>query len=402
MVSRLSIASICRILPGPGDPSSGLFVWQRLKAMAQFADVTTIQPIPNFPVLAPLPAWAKMPDHDAGGLHVTHAPMFYVPKILKSLDGLWLYRSVLRSLDRLRRAGKLDCVDAHFGYPDGVGALLAARKVGAPVIVTLRGLEADYLEKPVIGQQLRYMMKNADGCVCVSHFLKDLAVDHGARSEKLTVIHNAIDRSVFHPADKSESRQKCGIPDDVPVVVSVGPLISGKRHHVLISAFAEFLKHHANARLLIVGGPAYEPDYPDRLMSQVASLCIEKSVYFVGKSSMQKVANLLQAADIFALATRREGCCNAVLEALACGLAVVTTPAGDNCHFVNDGVNGFIVPIDDEVALAQGLLNAHAATGWDGQRISRDLDVGDWELVGSRVLAFIDECIARRQEGNKK
>jgi glycosyltransferase involved in cell wall biosynthesis len=73
---------------------------------------------------------------------------------------------------------------------------------------------------------------------------------------------------------------------------------------------------------------------------------------------------------VFALATSREGCCNAILEALAAGRPVVTTPAGDNAHFVRDGVNGCIVPIDDAAATAAALERTLSRPDWDAEAIS--------------------------------
>ena len=96
----------------------------------------------------------------------------------------------------------------------------------------------------------------------------------------------------------------------------------------------------------------------------------------------------LRAADVFALATEREGCCNAVLEALAVGVPVVTTPAGDNPHFVKDGQNGYIVPVDDVPATAAALDRAVSTAQWDRQSISRNLAVGNWGNVAGQVLEY--------------
>src|SRR5690606_10653589 len=102
--SPISIASICRGLPSPDDPTGGIFVWRRLEAMARQASVTTLQPIPYCPGIAPLPGWAKEPHHEFGGLRIQHLPMLYLPKYLKYLDGFWLYRSIRDRLAELKRA----------------------------------------------------------------------------------------------------------------------------------------------------------------------------------------------------------------------------------------------------------------------------------------------------------
>ena len=139
MAPPIRIASVCRDLPGPHNPAGGIFVWRRLDAMARQVEVTTLQPVPYFPGVAPLPDWAREPYHDFNGLRIEHLPMFYFPKYLKSLDGRWLYRSIRDRLEELKDRGRVDVVDAHFGYPEGVGALRAARQLGIPFYVTLRG-----------------------------------------------------------------------------------------------------------------------------------------------------------------------------------------------------------------------------------------------------------------------
>ena len=86
-----------------------------------------------------------------------------------------------------------------------------------------------------------------------------------------------------------------------------------------------------------------------------------------------------------------------MLEALACGLPVVTTPVGDNAWFVKDGVNGYLVPVDDSSALADALSNAIERDDWEPHEISRTLTVGDWERVAGEVMDFFETVIESRQ-----
>lgn len=395
MSARLSVASICRSLPNPDDGSSGVFVFRRLSAMSRLVDVHALQPLTYFPGVRPLPDWSVAPARREDGLRITHAPMFYIPGILKSLDGLWLYRAVMTELSRLAGSGGVDVVDAHFGYPEGVGALMAARRLGIPVTVTLRGFEAEYLDKPFIGSQIRRVLRNADGLICVSHFLQELALRHGADPEKVRVIHNAIDRDTFFPDDRTRARRELGLPDSAPIVLSVGHLVLRKRHHVLIEAFAELKKTQPEAILLIVGGKTLGTDYPNRLENFVTKLGLNESVRFLGNVPAKDVARYYHAADIFALGTQREGCCNAILESLACGVPVVTTPVGDNEYFVKDGLNGYIVPVDDPGAMAGALIGAVERKDWSRSEISEKLPVGDWDAVAGKVVGFFSDSICR-------
>ena len=135
----------------------------------------------------------------------------------------------------------------------------------------------------------------------------------------------------------------------------------------------------------------HEPDYARELQEQGARLDVTDFVTFVGRVCSEDVAAWLRAADVFALASRREGCCNAVLEALASGLPVVATPVGDNAWFVKEDSNGFLVPVGDFEALAQALEKALKKVDWDRNRISSDLPVGDWNSVARKVLEFFEE-----------
>ncbi len=318
MTPGLNIASVCRSLPHAGDSSSGVFVARRLEAMAKQSRLSVIQPVPWFPVVAGLPEWARDGMRSVNGMEIASAPMFYIPKFLKRLDGYWLYRSVAARLERLKRAGQLDLIDAHFGYPEGVGCLRAARELGVPLFVTLRGFEAEYLHIPGIGGQIRRLLTDSDGIICVSHFLRELAMQHGADESKIAVIHNAIDRSVFRPGSRAEARRRLNLDQDQTLVISVGHLVRRKRHHVLVQAFARFAAARLDARLLVIGNDAAEPDYARHVTEQVVRHGLEEKVTLLGNVDASRIVDYLQAADYFVLGTQREGCCNAILEALAC------------------------------------------------------------------------------------
>src|SRR6056297_1031958 len=376
---RLSVASVCRALPTPEDPAAGLFVMRRLQAIGRQAKLEVLQPLPWFPAVRALPEWARQPEHEALGIPVRHAPMFYLPQVFKHLDGYWLARAVGERLRALRDSGSLDVIDAHFGYPDGAGCVRVGRQLGVPVFMTIRGVEEDYLEIPAIARRIRTALRLADGCICVSHSLRDTIVSAGAAPDRVRVIHNAVDRQTFRVRDQAQARAGLGIGSDEKLVVSVGNLLSVKRHDILLQALADVTRREPAARLVIIGGAMHEPEYPAQLHRLVAELGIGERVTFAGRLPPDVVADWLAAADVFALASRREGCCNAVLEALASGVPVVATRVGDNPWFVRDGENGFIVPPGDKTAMARALGQALARPVWDRSHISAGLDVGDWD-----------------------
>jgi teichuronic acid biosynthesis glycosyltransferase TuaC len=390
-VSRaLRIVSVCRGLPTPDDPAGGIFVLNRLVAMAAHSDVRAVQPLPYLPGAKPLPAWARRPGREQGGLRVENAPMFYLPGVLKSLDGRWLARSIEPIVERLHRERPIDLIDAHFGYPDGAGCLRVAQRLGVPCFITVRGFETERVHDALVGPQMVKALRAATGCIAVSHSLADLLIDHGVDRERVRVIHNAIDRSTFRVGDLPQARLRLGLDASAPLIVSVARLISLKRHHVLLDAFARLRRQRPDARLAIVGGESFEPRYPEQLRAQAEALGVAAAVHFVGNLPPAKVADWLQAADLFALLSTREGCCNAVLEALATGVPAIVTPVGDNAHFVVPGQNGDIVCVDDSGATADALLRGLQPGKWNRQEIAQRLarQVGDWGTVAGRVLEF--------------
>jgi teichuronic acid biosynthesis glycosyltransferase TuaC len=387
---RLKIASVCRLLPTPQDPAAGTFILNRLAAMSELSDVSVFQPVPFFPGVAPRPSWSQTPKRVLGALEIEHAPMFYIPGVLKSLDGKWLGRSIRPALEQLKKRGAVEAIDAHFGYPEGVGCARVGQQLGIPYFITIRGLETDVLKRPEVRDQLLDAMHGAAGLISVSHSLKELVVSNGVDANKVLVAPNAVDRSRFSPGDRAAARQQLGLGDE-PLIVSVGHLLSVKRHSVLIDAFAA-IRERTNAKLVIIGGPSYEPRYPTQLREQVARLGLDEHVRFAGKLPPAEVVMWLRAANVFSLASAREGCCNAVLEALAAGLPVVATRVGDNPHFVQEDENGFLADPDDASGLARQLERG-LSRDWDAQEISAKLSVGTWRDTAARVLQFMESRI---------
>ena len=385
------VVSVCRALPSDDAPSSHVFVMQRIAAMAKIAEVQALEPVPYFPLLKPLPGSARLETRQRNGVRIAPVPMFYLPGAFKQLDGKWMQRAIAPHARRLVDQGKLDALDAHFGYPEGVACVGLARKLGVDSYLTIRGFEVDLLGVPAIRRQLLEAIDSASGCISVSHSLKDTMVRCGVNASQIAVIPNAVDRTVFSPGDQALARRQLGVEGSRPVIVSVGRLVSGKRHHVLVEAFGRLRERHPAALLCIIGPASFENAYPDRLRELASRFGGEQSIRILGSVEQGEVVRWLRAADVFALATEREGCCNAVLEALAVGVPVVTTPAGDNPHFVKDGQNGYIVPVDDVPATAAALDRAVSTAQWDRQSISRNLEVGDWGYVAGQVLEYFAE-----------
>jgi teichuronic acid biosynthesis glycosyltransferase TuaC len=121
------------------------------------------------------------------------------------------------------------------------------------------------------------------------------------------------------------------------------------------------------------------------LRAQVQSLGLENHVLFTGPMRAEKVHVPLSAADVFVLATANEGWANVFLEAMACGLAVVTTAVGGNAEVVSSPDLGTIVPFGDADALHAALVEA-LGREWDRERIIAHARENTWD---SRIAALM-------------
>ncbi len=134
------------------------------------------------------------------------------------------------------------------------------------------------------------------------------------------------------------------------VILNVGRLAPQKAQDVLIAAFARLAPQHPDWQLEVLG----EGEAEAALKHQAAALGIAERVHFPGLSN--DPFSHYRSAAIFALPSRFEGTPNALLEAMSCGLAVIVSDApGGMQDLVEDDVNGLVVPVDDEAALADRL-----------------------------------------------
>jgi UDP-glucose:(heptosyl)LPS alpha-1,3-glucosyltransferase len=187
--------------------------------------------------------------------------------------------------------------------------------------------------------------------ICNSEMVRrEIAQRFGTPGDKLVLIRNAVDTAVFHPGlretQRDAVRQQLGLPDDANVVLHVGSGFERKGVGTLLEAIARA----ASPRSAIIVGK------DKRLQEHVAQarrLGIGGRVRFVG--SVSDVRPYYAAADSFVLATLYDPFPNAALEAMACGLPVVTTPTCGASEIVRDGESGFVRDALDVAGIAAAL-----------------------------------------------
>lgn len=158
---------------------------------------------------------------------------------------------------------------------------------------------------------------------------------------KAVVIPNAVPDNMSSPF---EGKRKARI-------VSVGRLDPVKNHKMLIDAFAEFVKDHPEYELHLFGIGELE----QTLRLQISDLNLDEKVIFRGFS--QKVTEEIKDSAMYILSSNYEGISNSMIEALGVGVPVIATdcPVGGARMYIEDGVNGLLIPVDQKEALAEAM-----------------------------------------------
>lgn len=215
-----------------------------------------------------------------------------------------------------------------------------AKKYEKPVVLSLRGRQITIVPHlPGFEQfaaKLRSQLTLCDALHCVSEDILREAMGYGLRAERAWVIRPAVDTDFFVPPS---SRSTSG-----PIrIAMVGALIWRKGYEYALQALQRLVGSGHRVVMTIVG----EGPERDRLQYTVSDLGLSKSINLLGRVSPEDVRTVLQQSHIFLHTSLSEGIANVVLEAMACGLPVVTSDAGGLREVIQDQVDGFIVPLRD-------------------------------------------------------
>ena len=211
------------------------------------------------------------------------------------------------------------------------------------------------------------------------------------RFSKFKVVYNGIGKEFLEasPVGARENvRKELGLLPDEFALVVVGSLTEKKGHTFLLDAFAAFRKNgRIPTRLFIVGeGPLLVS-----LQEQARSMGIAESVVFTGGKS--RVLPFLYAADVFVLPSLWEGMPNALLEAMAVGVPVVSTPVGGVAEVVKDYENGMLVPAGDFEALRRvlnELFRDPRLRSRLGAKARESVSGMTWERHADELVALIE------------
>lgn len=217
-----------------------------------------------------------------------------------------------------------------------------------PVVISCRGSQVNVAphvpRRAFLLDGLRESFARATAVHCVSDDIKNEAAKYGLDPAKACVIRPAVDPEFFHPLVQKKRNEKFRI-------VSVGSLVWIKGYEDALTAVHELVQQGVPVQYDIIGTGAEK----QRILFTIDDLNLQNHVQLLGKLPPAEVRNQLQQADAFLLSSHSEGISNAVLEAMACGLPVVTTDCGGMTEAVSDGVEGFVIPTAEPIVAAKQL-----------------------------------------------
>ena len=388
------------LFPSEVQPRAGLFIRERMFRVARHCPIVVVAPQPWFPLQSLIRLWRPHFRPMARRFEImqgieVHRPRFLcIPGVLKRTDGLFMALGSYFAVRKLIRRFGVNVLDAHFAYPDGAAGRLLARWLGLPMVLTLRGSEAR-LADTVVADLQREAVLFADQVVTVSSALRSLAIGMGADASKVTVIGNGVDLAKFSAMPQAVARLELNLPLDAKVLISVGHLVEGKGFHRVVECIPELLELHPKLHYLIVGGASPHGDMSARLRAQVEQLGLQDRVHFLGSVAPERLKVPLSAANLFVLATKYEGWANVFLEAMACGLPVVTTRVGGNAEVVSSTSLGTLVELGDRAALTAAADDA-LRRQWDQSQIVQYARSNSWDERVPVLLEVLRRVQQRR------
>jgi glycosyltransferase involved in cell wall biosynthesis len=291
------------------------------------------------------------------------------------LDEEWFCRAAWRRIAASET--RSDVVHAH-----ALHQAARLRTVNVPVIINLPGAP-----NPRYTADLR----QADALVADGWAAQHLPATLGRTVER---VGKGVDTELFHPGGANLRRslrlERTG------VVITVARLVPLKNLSLLVDAIAIVRNGGTPVHLVIVG----EGPEAASLKQRAASLDLGDAVTFIGYLPQRETPPAYRAADVFALSSDFDNSPNVILEAMACGLPVVTTDVGGVREFVADGAGGTVVPPKNAAALAAALETylrspavARAAGDYNRRRTMTEFS---WRASAQRLLDVYEQAIHNR------
>ena len=210
----------------------------------------------------------------------------------------------------------------------------------------------------------------------------NLVTNFGVPHEKIKVIYNPVDIDHILTLAQEDVDHPWFVHKERPIVIAVGHLTVSKGYPHLLRAFAQ-VRERFPCRLVILG----EGEERNALETLTQQLGIENEVAFLG--FQQNPLKYMVQSDILTLSSLWEGLGLVIIEAMACGVPVIATrcPSGPD-EIISDGVNGLLVPVADDVAIAAAILQLLTERDFAKKMAQAGRKRAEYFTVGKRMAEY--------------
>ncbi|MFC1909481.1 glycosyltransferase, partial [Chloroflexota bacterium] len=319
-------------------------------------------------------------------VHRVFSPPHYLARYITVLE-----------VARLMRKIRPDIIHAHFVSHFGiVAALYSLIWRFRPIVLTAWGAYTLRTARLFKRRLIRFALRRADGITCDGDNMVELLVGMGADPQKINLIYFGTDIQKFSPSNKNGTlKQKLGIAGS-STVVSLRVLKPLYDIESLVRSIPLVLKEVPEVKFIIAGDGEQRKYLED--LAEV--LGVATSVRFVGMIANDELPQYLTSSDVYVSTSLSDaGIAASTAEAMACELPVVVTDFGDNRKWVEDDINGFIVPPKNPETLAAKItyLLQHEDKRRDFGRTNREviMEKNNWEKEMGKVEKLYNQLIER-------
>ena len=310
----------------PGYPSendsSFSFVQQLVEAMMRtnLVHITVIAPQSLSRVLVRGEKLKKSINEGSINILRPYVLSFSNGKLQQRINYLLVRKAIKKAAKKVFSNQKIDVVYGHFLHMGLIGSELAEKYKCVSCVAC--GESSINIEKYISEQYIKKYLYKIDHVICVSSETENICTNrYGINPSKCTVFVNGVDLNCFHPLGKAEAREKLNIPDNKFVVSFVGAFCERKGNERVDKALVCLQKQGYDIGSVFIGKGEFVPQSINN--------------YYCGRLDHKDIPTYLSATDVFVLPTLAEGCCNAIVEALACGVPVISTDAPFNYDILN-------------------------------------------------------------------
>jgi len=378
-----------RLYPSSAYPERGTFVHNQAHFLADLCQLEVLAPTPFFPALPGFGRWSAMgrvgKREILDGLEVAFPRYLSLPRRVLFTRA---WRFYLRALKRghLRRP---DLIHAHLAYPDGRAAVEYGRQLGVPVIISVHG--HDVREIPLANKRWRALVAEAlgqaDAVIASSRDVRERVLALGVKSERLYDIPQGVDCRRFVPAiDRTPG-------DGIWRLLYAGRFDPKKGLGVLLEAMHLLHQQRQDVTLKLVGGSRMGGN-DKAFRQQAAELGLTDHIEFAEAVPWAQMPQVMAAADLFVLPSFYDSFGIVLIEAMACGIPVVSTRCGGPEDIVDDSV-GLLAKVGDAESLAAAIddvLNRYGQ--FDREAIRRRAEKRyDYRQVAAQIYAVYEDVL---------